>query len=291
MPEPMRDAVQLHGMEIEILTQGEGPLVVCLHGFPDQPRTWTPLMSKLAANGFRAVAPALRGYTPAAKAPDGNYREWATASDALELISALGYEHAAIIGHDWGAAAAYTAAALAPERIKHLVTLAVPYGPAFGRAMLFDGDQQRRSWYWFFLQLPFAEAAVAHEDFAFIARLWREWSPGFELPAAQMQELKQRLAVPGVLPEILAYYRQALGAGPAPPGEIAARLKQPITVPTLYLHGRNDGCIGADLGAAMAPFFTGSLQRRVIDGVGHFLHAEQPDLIGAEILAFLRAQA
>ena len=194
-------------------------------------------------------------------------------------------------GHDWGAAAAYVAAALAPERIKRLVTLAVPYGPAFGRAMMFDGDQQRRSWYWFFLQLPFAEAAIANEDFEFVSRLWREWSPGFELPAPQMRALKERLAVPGVLTEILAYYRQALGAPATPPAEVAAKLAQPISVPTLYLHGRNDGCIGADLGEGMARFFSGHFRRRVMEGVGHFLHTEEPHLVGDEILTFLRIHA
>lgn len=291
MSEPTWDTVQLGGMKVDFLDQGEGPLVICLHGFPDQPSTWTPLMGKLAKHGFRVVAPSLRGYTQAAKAPDGNYREWATASDALALITALGYERATIIGHDWGAAAAYVAAALAPERVKQLVTLAVPYGPAFGRAMKFDGDQQRRSWYWFFLQLPFAEAGIAHDDFAFIERLWREWSPGFELAAPQMRALKERFAAPGVLPEILAYYRQTLGTGPKPSPEIAAKLAQPISVPTLYLHGRNDGCIGADLGEGMAPLFSGSFQRRIIEGVGHFLHAEKPELIGDEILAFLLAHS
>jgi pimeloyl-ACP methyl ester carboxylesterase len=289
--EPTYRIAQINGMEVEFLDLGAGPLVVCLHGFPDQPYTWAPLLRTLATQGFRGIAPCLRGYTPASKAADGNYREWALASDVLELISTLGYERATIIGHDWGAAAAYVTAAIAPERVGSIVTLAVPHGPTLGRAMIFDSDQQRRSWYWYFLQLPWAEAAVAHNDFAFIDRLWRDWSPGFEIPAPHMRMLRERMAAPGVLPEILAYYRQAFDVNRRPSPELTARLARPITVPTLYLHGRSDGCIGADLGEGTAQLFSGPYHRRIVEGVGHFLHVESPERIGSEILTFLQALA
>jgi pimeloyl-ACP methyl ester carboxylesterase len=220
----------------------------------------------------------------------GNYREWATASDALALIAALGYERATIVGHDWGAAAAYVAATLAPERVENLIALAVPFGPAFARAMMFDDMQRERSWYWFFFQLPFAEAAIAHNDFALVERLWRTWSPSFVSDATDIRALKQRLATPGVLPEILSYYRQTLSAAPSPPPEIAAKLGAKIEVPTVYLHGREDGCIGVELGADTSAYFAGRYEHRVIDGVGHFLHAERPDLIAGAILAFLNSE-
>ena len=282
--------VRANGLDFPVLEAGEGPLVLCLHGFPDHARSWTDLIERLAKEGYRAVAPAMRGYWPDGRAPDGCYQSWATGGDAVALIEALGSEAAVVIGHDWGAAAAYAAANLAPERIDKLITMAVPYGPQIRAAFMLDGDQQRRSWYMFFFQTPIAVVAAGANDFAFIDRLWAEWSPGYVLPDADRVALKAMFAQPGVLEEALGYYRQLFGGPEVKPewAETAAKLGGPISIPSLYLHGRNDGCMGVGLLDGMEDQFPAGLRKVVMEDAGHFLQLEQPERVAEEIIGFLK---
>jgi len=147
----------------EALEAGDGPLVLCLHGFPDQPRSFRHQLPVLAAAGFRAVAPWMRGYAPTTRPADGRYDAMALGEDVGALVEALGYETAVVFGHDWGAVATYFGALRFPHRVRKLVTAAVPYGPAFFRAFLTSPAQQRRSWYMFFFRHAIADAALRHE--------------------------------------------------------------------------------------------------------------------------------
>ncbi|MER5539590.1 alpha/beta fold hydrolase [Streptomyces mirabilis] len=283
-----RRTVQVGGLEVPILESGSGPLVLCLHGFPDHAASWVGLLDRLARQGYWAVAPAQRGYWPGGAAPDGSYRASATGQDALDLIEALGREQADLIGHDLGARAAYAAASLDATRVRKLVGMAVPYGPQLRTAWLTNGDQQRRSWYMFFFQTAMAEPAVELDDFAFIDRLWREWSPGYELPDAERSALKETLRGAGVLAETLGYYRQLF----SPPADAAtqtleARASGAITVPTLYLHGADDNCMSVELSDGMDAVFKNGFERIVVPDAGHFLHLEQPKTVADHILGFL----
>jgi pimeloyl-ACP methyl ester carboxylesterase len=138
-----RRAVRANGLDFEVLEFGAGPLALCLHGFPDSPHTWRHLLPALAAAGFHAVAPFMRGYAPTAIPADG-CSVAALVADACGLHDALaGDQRAVIIGNDWGADAAYGAAAYAPERWRRVVTLGQP--PAASDARLnSDYDQLRR---------------------------------------------------------------------------------------------------------------------------------------------------
>ncbi len=284
--------IKANGITFSAIEAGEGPLVLLLHGFPDQNLSWGPLIESLAATGWHAVAPAMRGYAPTGRAPDGCYQSWATGSDAVALIKALGHDNAVLVGHDWGATAVYAAARQSPESISKLVTMSVPHGPQLGKSFVTNGDQQRRSWYMFFFQLAFAEPAVQHEKFAFIDRLWAEWSPGYTAPPEHRAALKRMLATEGVLGDTLAYYRQTFSPMPDHP-EWATRQAQsngPIAIPTLYLHGADDGCIGPEVSEGMEASFPAGLQRVVVPNAGHFLHLEQPDVIAEHVLGFLNSR-
>ena len=107
-----RRTVHANGLDFPILEAGSGPLVLCLHGFPDHAQSWVHFLDRLAREGYWAVAPALRGYWTGGAAPDGSYRGLATGQDVLALIEALGVGQADLIGHDLGARAAYAAASL-----------------------------------------------------------------------------------------------------------------------------------------------------------------------------------
>lgn len=282
---------QVGALEFRALEAGpeDGPLALCLHGFPDHPRTWRHLLPALGAAGWRAVAPWMRGYTPGAIPEDGAYRIADLAHDVLGLIDAVGAGPAAVIGHDWGATAATGAAILGPERVSRLVTMSVPHR-RFGIALATDYEQQKRSWYMFFFQLPFAEAAVAAGDFAFLRRLWADWSPGYEPEPEEWQALIETFHAPGVLSAALGYYRSALSpasGGPARVAEQARATTENVPVETLYLHGLRDGCIAASLCEGLEEAHPEGLRREMISEAGHFLHLEQPERVNRAILEFL----
>ena len=110
MTEFRRGEVRANGLRFATLEAGDGPLVLCLHGFPDHARSFRHQLPALAAAGFRAVAPYMRGYAPSDAPPDGPYQSAVLGQDAAAMIEALGYRQAAVVGHDWGAVAAYGAA-------------------------------------------------------------------------------------------------------------------------------------------------------------------------------------
>lgn len=290
MSELRRGEVRANGLRFATLEAGDGPLVLCLHGFPDHAHSFRHQLPVLAAAGFRAVAPFLRGYAPSDVPADGPYQSAVLGQDAAALIEALGYRQAAVFGHDWGAVAAYGAAILAPERVARLVTAAVPHGPALGSAFLTSFEQQRRSWYMFFFQTPLADLAVAHDDFAFLERLWRDWSPGWEWPAAEMAAVKDTFRQPGVPAAALGYYRHTFNPLLQRPelAEAQGRTQlEPIGVPALYFHGARDGCIGVELCDGMEAFFQAGLEKVIVPDAGHFVHQERPDVVNAALLQFL----
>src|SRR5215467_7478259 len=216
--------VQTNGLEFGLLEAGSGPLALCLHGFPDTARTWRHLLPALAGAGFHAVAPFMRGYAPTAVPGDGAYQVGALAADAVALHEVLGGGgDAVLIGHDWGAEAAYGAAAHAPDRWRRLVTLGVPPA-ALDRVLFGDYEQLRQFFYEFLFRDPggFAEAVVAREGMAFLDQLWRDWSPGCR-PGAHLARVKQCLAEPANLAAAIGYYRAAGAPGTADgePGPVA----------------------------------------------------------------------
>ena len=286
-----RGTVRARGLEFHTLEAGEGPLVLCLHGFPDTAFSFRHQLPALAAAGYRAVAPYMRGYAPTGLAPDGRYQTAALALDAVALIEALGAKDAIVFGHDWGALAAYGAALAAPTRVRKLITAAVPYGAQVMAAFATSYVQQKRSWYMFFFQTPFADIAVAHDDYAFLEHLWTEWSPGWRWAPEDMAALKETFRAPGVLQAALGYYRASFNAEMQDPA--LADLQQqilatPIEVPALYFHGARDGCMGAELVAGMEAFFPRGLTVELVPDAGHFVHQEQPEPVNRRVLDFVR---
>jgi len=284
--------VRASNLNFHVLEMGTGPLVLCLHGFPDTAHSFRHQMPMLAAAGYHVVAPFMRGYAPSEPAPDGRYDSPVLSADALALIEALGAKDAIIFGHDWGAVAAYGAAAAAPDRVSKLVTAAVPYGSGFFQALVTNYAQQRRSWYMFFFQTAIAEAAVRHNDFAFLEEMWADWSPGWRWAPDDMEALKRCFRAKGTLEAALGYYRATLGPFlkmPANPGQLAAAMSQPINVLSMIIQGRDDGCIGAELLEGMAALFPRGLRTEVVPGAGHFVHQERPELCNKLILDFLKS--
>ena len=268
-------------IEVGLLLDGpdDGELALCLHGFPDSAWTWRELLPVLAAAGYRAVAPYLRGYEPTSPAPDGDYTLPALARDAIALHELLGNgREAVLIGHDWGAAVVYTALLQEPERWRKAVALSVPLTGA--RPLdLFSHEQMRRSWYSFLFQLPVAEAIASADDLELVDRLWADWSPGFD-GAEDIRRAKDCLRAPGRLAAAIEYYRQS-------PSALRHGAPPQIEKPLLYLHGEGDGCIGVDVVRAARESFPPGARIEILDGAGHFLHLERPAEVHRLILEFL----
>jgi pimeloyl-ACP methyl ester carboxylesterase len=156
------------------------------------------------------VAPLLRGYEPCSQPIDDDYHIIRMVEDVLGWIEYLGALRVHLVGHDWGAVIGYQVAALAPERLLSLTTMAVPHLRHLGSALLRTPRQFLNSWYTLFFQARgVAELAVKARDFALIERLWRAWSPGYVCPEDEMRLLKRTLRQPGVVGAALAYYRAA----------------------------------------------------------------------------------
>ena len=267
------------------------PLALCLHGFPDSAWTWRHLLPSLAAAGYRAVAPWLRGYAPTTVPEDGRYQSAVLGLDAGALHAAFaGGDDAVLVGHDWGALAGYAAVHVPGVSWRRLVTLAVPPPSALTTAF-FSFDQLRRSWYMFFFQHPLADMAVPLDDLAFVDRLWADWSPGYDA-AEDLPKVKEALRDPANLAAAIGYYRATLsGVGVDPSAEIQAidaAAAGPPPLPALYLHGRDDGCMGADLAETARGVLTAPGSGvEIVDDTGHFLHLERPDVVNKLILDFL----
>ena len=283
--------VSANGLRFATLEMGSGPLALCLHGFPDTAHTWRHLLPQLADAGFRAVAPFLRGYAPTEVPADGRYQAGALIADADALHDALGGDgDAVLVGHDWGAMAAYGAAAYAPQKWRRVVALAVP-PPAAMAIAFFDYAQLRRSFYIFLFQTPLAEMAVANEDYVFFERLWADWSPGYDA-AEDVANVKTALGAPDNLSAAIGYYRSMLGSTPNDPAlaDYQAAASSAPQQPTLYLHGTADGALGVDrIGGAQDLLSEGS-RIEIVDGVGHFLHLEKPEVLNPLIVEWVRSR-
>lgn len=291
-----RVELALPGGRFEAIAAGRrgDPLVVCLHGFPDVPETFLEggLLPALADAGYFAVAPWLRGYAPSTLA--GPHDADRLGLDLVEVVDALsGGRPARVVGHDWGAVAAYVALSTHPERFARAVTMAVPHPLAFLGNLPRHPAQLRRSAYMAFFQLPaLPEGRVPRDDFAYVRALWRAWSPGLAPPDAHLRRVVACLG--RSFPAPLGHYRAML----RPPGAALARLRaaarpdRRIPVPTLQLQGTDDGCIGLALRRGQERYFApGALAQGIVPGAGHFLHLERPVEVADRVARWLAEPA
>jgi pimeloyl-ACP methyl ester carboxylesterase len=284
--------VQANGIRFHFLEMGDGPLALCLHGFPDSPWTYRYLLPSLAEANYRAVAPFMRGYAPTEIPPDGRYDTNALAVDVNALHEALGGGgNAVLIAHDWGAVADFGALAAEPKRWRRAVIGNVLPLAVFGQ-IAFRYAQIKRSFYFWFFQMAIAENIVAANDLAFLDGLWGDWSPGYDA-TDDLGHMKACLRDPANLRAAMGYYRNLFnptrfGSAEGTEEQNAA-WGRPVPQPILYLHGTNDGCIALDAEAAkgvLAFLGPGSEVER-IEAVGHFFLVEKPAQMNDRILRFL----
>ena len=267
---------------------GDGPIVLCLHGFPDNAGSYRHQLSALAEAGYRAISLTLRGYEPSSIPADGDYTMETISTDILAVIDNLDTGAVHLVGHDWGAAVAYVAVAAAPERFKSLTVMAVPHAGRFAREGLRIPKQLRLSWYMGFFNIPWlSDWVVSRKEYAFTRRLWGDWSPGWQPEPGVLDDVILTLSQPGVRSAALGYYRAALSIKALLVSAEAAHYA--IPVPTLALSGERDGCIASDVFERLTvadDFPQGVTFHRVV-GAGHFLHQEKPEVVNPLLLGWL----
>jgi pimeloyl-ACP methyl ester carboxylesterase len=263
---------------------GRGPAVVLLHGFPDTPLSWAGIADSLNQAGYRTIVPYLRGYHPDTLVPGRPYDALHLGEDAIGLLDALGLESAVLVGHDWGATVVYGAAALAPDRVRAIVPIAIPHPrtlkpknalQALGLLVL--------ARHFLYFQLPWAEAGTRRNDFQHIDALYRRWAPDWHGPDrdAAVLRAKEAFATPAVLKGAIDYYR-ALG------GKIDRRVLAPIQCSGLMVAG------GKDFGGHLGPYeksrglFEGGAELVVMPEAGHWPHREEESQFTDALLQFLR---
>jgi pimeloyl-ACP methyl ester carboxylesterase len=266
--------VDANGLRFAYLEEGAGPLVLLLHGFPDTPRSWDHIRPRVAAKGYRAVSPWMRGYTPTAIPPRDTDAE-TIGRDALALITAFGASSAIIVGHDWGAVAAYTAASFEPARVTKLITIAIPHPVVLK-------PTPAKLWaarHFVFYKLPGAARRFAANDFAALPVLYKRWSPLWSPGPDELAPVRATFSDAASLDAAFGYYRK-LQFTPQP------FLRKKIEVPSIAFAGLEDPFVGPADYAAARRMFTADYTVEEMRG-GHFMHREHPDDFATRLLAHL----
>lgn len=297
MTEPGWINVQAPEVELKALTLGptDGPIALCLHGFPDTAYGWRKFGPRLAEAGWRVVAPFMRGYAPSSIPTDGSYHIGALMDDALQVRSAAGgTTRDVVIGHDWGAIAATGLVAMPDSPFAKAVIMSVPPAAAFrplgrvpdvGRLLAKLPRQMTRSWYILYFQLPWLPERSASWV---VPRLWRRWSPTYDAEE-DLRHVDAAIGTPESWRAALGPYRATI-RNTRPP-ERYAELHRYWTaaplLPSLYLHGRDDGCVTADFAHWAARVLPDGSDVAIVEHAGHFLQLDQPEKVAELILRFI----
>jgi epoxide hydrolase 4 len=280
--------VEAGGLRFDALTEGadDAPLVLLLHGFPELSRSWRHQLPALAAAGYRAVAPDLRGY--GGTDAHGPYDLRTLAGDVDALITALGRDRATVVGHDWGGVIAWAAAHLHPARVERLAILNAPHPVLMRKEVTASGDQRHRSRYILYFQVPFLpERRLSRDRAAQVARALRGGSHVRDAwPDDELEHYRSAFDEPRKLRGPLAYYRTAfrhtlLRRGPRLPGRVDA--------PTLVLWGMRDRFLAPSFAdpQRLGRFVRDLTVVRIADA-GHFVQNEAPELVNEELVRWLQ---
>ena len=270
--------IDLDGATIAGIDEGAGPAVVLLHGWPDTADLWRHQLPALTAAGYRTIAPDLRGAGGSSRPAElSAYAAPNLVADVLGVLDHLGLDMTHLIGHDFGAAIGWLAAALAPDRVASLTALSVGHPAAFANA---GWRQREKSWYMLLFQFPgIAERWLSADGF----RNFREWS---RHPDAD--RVVARLADPAALTAGLNLYRAMLP--PAALVEAPIELP-PIQAPTLGVWSSGDVALTEVQMTGSAPYVAGSWRYERLDGAGHWIPLDAPDQLGGLLLDFLAEQS
>ncbi len=316
--------IETNRIRLHYVTQGEGELVILLHGFPEFWYSWRHQIPALARH-FKVVVPDLRGYNDSDK-PTGGYDLATLGADIRGIIKGLGYTKANIVGHDWGGIIAWYLGQHFPQSLHRLAILNAPHPQRYTQELLSNLDQVRRSWYVFAFQIPgLPEWLIQQNLKEFVQTVF----PGLSVrkgafSATDTEIYQSALAKPGVLSAAINYYRQFLSlqnwtgqnwlgqnwvenwtslpqalplvgsffgkptSDTQKPLLGAIENASPVTVPTLILWSEDDPFLSQTLVEGLDSLITAPYRVKLIADCGHWMQQEVPQTVNRELLAFLR---
>jgi len=317
--EPTFRMIETNGINMRIAEMGEGPLVLLIHGWPESWYSWRHQMPALAAAGYRAVAPDMRGYGKTDAPPNvEDYDVEHTTADVVGIIDALGEEKAHLIGHDWGAIVAWNCMLLHPDRFSSLVAMSVPYAGRGDQSLV---DMLKAAYGEnFFYILYYQDYGVAEKEFdadprGILSRLYLSPDSPREAPTVTDKKASAggwipRLGAPKGLPDWLTqeeldyyvdefteagfrgginYYRNFTRNWENTPQLDGVKVKQPV----LFLAGEKDMVIRGANAEALKGLMSGATEDLrdvvIIPGIGHWVQQESPEETNEAVLNFLKS--
>ena len=266
-------SLRVDGLNLRLVDEGQGPVVLLLHGFPDDHSVWRRQIAALVAEGFRVIAPDLRGCGESDLAPRvSDYRLPRLCADLDALLEALQVPQVALIGHDWGAVIGWHFAMRYPQRVSRYAALSVGHPQAYARGGL---EQKLKGWYVLAFQLRgLIEWMLRARNWALFRRL-----------TAQPEEAPhwiERLRRPGRLTAAINYYRANLGL-------LLLRRYPPVRMPVLGIWSDGDRFLTEAQMRASASLVEGPWRYERVTSAGHWLQLEAPERVNALLLGFLRS--
>jgi pimeloyl-ACP methyl ester carboxylesterase len=281
--------IAANGARFHVAEQGEGPVVLLLHGFPQFWWAWRHQMAALADAGYRACAMDLRGYGASDKPPRG-YDTRTSATDVASVLRSLGASRAVVVGHGWGGWIAWSMPTLQPTVTRAIASVSMPHPLVFRRASFANPRQLKANAYLGGLQRPFVPERQMTVNGGYVQRLLREWaSPEGIWPSTEEARIySDAMALPFVAHSAAEYYRWVVRSQVRPDGwRFAARMRTPITLPVLQLHGEHDRAVLPDTAGGSSAYVTGPFERHLVPGAGHFLPEEAPEVVNRHLVDWL----
>ena len=277
--------VQANGLTFQIDEAGEGPdVALFLHGFPESRFSWRHQLPLLAEQGWRAVAPDLRGYGQSSRPPSkSDYALPHLVEDVGALFDALGARRRLLIAHDWGAVIAWAFAIQKRQPLDGLIIMNVPHPTVFAQVMRRSWRQWLKSWYTVFFQIPrLPEALLTRNGARGVAEAFTGMAVDkSRFPPAVSDVYRQNALIPGAMTAMINYYRANVGliadyAGGSPV----------IEVPTLMIWGEEDAALGLELTEGYAPYVLNFTLRR-LPNVSHWVQQEAPEAVNTIVTQWL----
>lgn len=273
--------INTNGVKLHYVTQGEGPLMLMLHGFPEFWYSWRHLIPEFAKD-FKVVALDLRGYNDSDKPQaQSAYAMDELVKDVAGVIQGLGYQECILVGHDWGGAIAWNFAYAHPDMVEKLIVLNLPHPAKFAEGLR-TPQQLLRSTYIFLFQLPWLpELLLQALDYEAIAKAIQGTAVNKSaFTQADLDAYKDAAAKRGALTAMLNYYRNIVQL-------LTTKTSwRVLEVPTLLIWGENDVALGKELTYGTAAYVR-DLQIKYIANSGHWVQQEQPELVTQYMQEFL----